>query len=427
MTLDVEARLADYLDRIERHNGALNVYLDVRAESAKREAAASAARHAKGETLSAIDGAMIAVKANIAVEGLPWHAGIAAYKDQIAEQDAQTVARLKAAGAIILGSVNMEEGALGAVTDNPHFGKTYNPWGDAFTPGGSSGGSGAAVAAQLCDGALGSDTMGSTRVPASYCGICGHKPSRGRVPFDGVMPLSTSLDHVGPMAQSASMLALLDAILADTNPAQPIELSGVTIGRWRFEDHVQIDGEVQASFETALDQLKRAGARIIDITLPRYEFSRSRRDGLIISEIEGFGIHKDALARDPAGFSDTFRALLEYGSRVKPERAETAYRVLETSAMDAADVFERCDLLVSPTTLETAFAFGEPVPATQADLTAFADFAGIPATAVPSGLTGSGLPASIQFMAARGRDEVSLGAAMAFEAVRGAFALPELK
>lgn len=424
MSFDPVERLSNYLERIERDNPKLNAYLDLRLDAARCEAEASARRFHQGEPLSAIDGQVIAVKANIGVQGLPCHGGIAAYRDQIASNDAAVITRLKAAGVIILGLVNMEEGALGAVTDNPHFGKTFNPWGDNLTPGGSSGGSGAAVAAGLCDGALGSDTMGSTRVPASYCGVYGHKPSRERVPFDGVIALSTTLDHIGPIAHDAAMLAHMDGVLSGTPVATPLTLEGLTIGRWRFESHVQIDPDVMALFEAMLARLKDAGAQIVDITLPQYEFGRSRRDGLIISEVEGFKIHQAMLAKHPDGFSKPFRALLEYGAKVSADRLKRAYAVLDTSAEDAAFAFGQCDILTAPTTLETAFEFGQPVPAGQADLTAFADFAGIAATAMPSGLTVSGLPASIQFMAPKGQDARSLGLVRALEALIGPPALP---
>ena len=199
-----------YTHRIARLNPTLNAVLDTRFEAARSEAADSADRWARGEPLSEIDGAVVLVKANIAVEGLPWHAGIKAYERRIAREDAACVAALKAGGAIIVGTVNMEEGALGAVTDNPWFGRTLNPWGaegEAITPGGSSGGSGAAVAAGLCVMALGTDTMGSVRIPAAYCGVSGLKPSRGAIPTDGVIALSTTLDHVGPITRSARDLA----------------------------------------------------------------------------------------------------------------------------------------------------------------------------------------------------------------------------
>ena len=151
-------------------------------------------------------GMTIGIKSNIAVAGLPWTAGMELHRERIATRDAEVVARLRAAGAIILGSCNMEEAALGAKTDNPWFGATQNPHRLGYTPGGSSGGSAAAVAAGLCDAALGTDTMGSIRKPASYCGIYGFKPAQSAVSQDGLEPCEASLDVIGPLARDLDTL-----------------------------------------------------------------------------------------------------------------------------------------------------------------------------------------------------------------------------
>ena len=160
----------DYRARIDQFNAKLNAYVDLTAEPVG-------------------DGLAWAAKSNIAVEGLALTAGIEAYRARVADEDAPVITRIRDAGGTVLGTVNMHEGALGATTDNEAYGRTRNPWGSALTPGGSSGGSGAAVAAGLCDVALGTDTMGSVRIPAAYCGVQGHKPTTGLVPDAGVVPL----------------------------------------------------------------------------------------------------------------------------------------------------------------------------------------------------------------------------------------------
>lgn len=423
--LDPVERWSLYRDRQAERGGELNALLDTRFDAARPEAEAAAERLRAGQPLSAIDGLIMAVKANIAVEGLPWHAGIAAYRDRIAEQDATVVQRLRDAGAVIIGTLNMEEGALGAVTDNPHFGRCYNPWGKGLTPGGSSGGSGAAVAAGLVDASLGTDTMGSVRIPAAYCGVAGHKPSRGRIPTDGVVPLSTTLDHVGSLAPGVSRVAAIEQVLSGCEETLPTWLDGLRIGRWRFEDEVYVDPYILSLFEAALDLMERSGAVIVDLRLPRYDFGAMRRRGLIISEVEGHAEHAAMLETNPDGFSPFFRKMLAYGAGLDEARVKTAFAAVEDCVADAADAFGQCDLLVSPTALETAFEFGEPVPAGQADLTAFADLAGIPATAVPLGVTeDSLLPASIQFMAPAGQDRLCLGAAAGWETLGGPIDLP---
>lgn len=418
---DPETGLAEALERIARLNPALNAVLDT--ADVSEQAAASAARWRAGAPLSRLDGMPVAVKANIALEGLPWHAGIGAYRDRIAARDSEAVRRLKAAGALVFATLNMEEGALGAVTDNPHFGRCFNPWGRGLTPGGSSGGSGAAVAAGMVTLALGTDTMGSVRIPAAYCGVAGHKPSRGAVPDDGVVPLSTTLDHVGPLARSADLCRIAFETLSGRSCA--IRDAGpLTIGRWRVEKHVAVDSGVMAAFEDALDRMAKIhGARIVDIELPGYDFGASRRAGLLIAEREGAAIHADALANEPDGFSPDFRKMLAWGARQSEERAAGAFALLDTCRAAARTAFETVEIIAAPTAAETAFRFGEPVPAGQADITAFADLAGIPATSVPSGLA-NGLPVAVQFMAADGRDDLALHAAALFEAARGPFPVP---
>lgn len=419
--LDPKAALAEARDRIARLNPALNAVLDTADVSADAEASATRVRD--GQPLSPLDGMPVAVKANIALAGLPWHAGIGAYRDRVAAHDAESVRRLKVAGALVFATLNLEEGALGAVTDNPHFGRCFNPWGKGLTPGGSSGGSGAAVAAGLVPLALGTDTMGSVRIPAAYCGVVGHKPSRGAVPDEGVVPLSTTLDHVGPLARSVGICRAAFEILSGSRCRSASERP-LTIGRWRVEDRIPVDTGVMAAFEAALEVMASAhGAHIVDIELPGYHFGASRRAGLLIAECEGAAVHAEALARNPEGFSPNFRKMLAWGERQSEEKTREAFAVLDACRAAARTAFERVDIIAAPTAAETAFRFEDPVPAGQADITAFADLAGIPATSVPSGLA-NGLPAAIQFMAAEGRDDLALDTAARYETARGPFPNP---
>ncbi|MFW6413245.1 MAG: amidase [Oceanicaulis sp.] len=416
-----------YCKRIAKLNPKINAVLDTRFEAARQDAADSADRWARGAPLSEVDGAFVLVKANIAVEGLPWHAGIRAYERRIAREDSDAVAALKRAGAIVAGTVNMEEGALGAVTDNPWFGRTLNPWGgegEALTAGGSSGGSGAAVAAGLCVAALGTDTMGSVRIPAAYCGVAAHKPGRGFIPTGGVVALSETLDHVGPLTRCARDLPSFAAALSG-DPVRPQRgLTGLKIGRWRFEDALQAAPDVASAFETAIARLGNAGAQIVDVRPSRYQYGTSRRRGLLVCEIEGHAAHAAMLAERPEGFSDHFRRLLEWGASQPPEKARAAYEAVAAIEDDAADWFAEVDLVVSPTTLEPAFDFSETPPPGQADLTAFADLSGCAATAVPMGRSRGGRPLSIQFMAARGKDYLAMKAAAQFEILTGGPFIP---
>ena len=400
-----------YLARIERLNPQLRAYCDVDAEGAKAAAARSSARRAAGTPLSPLDGVPIAVKSNIAVAGLPCTAGIGAYRDRIAAEDADCVARLREAGAVILGTLNMEEGALGAVTDNPWFGRTINPWLVGGTPGGSSGGSGAAVAAGLCAAALGTDTMGSVRVPASYCGVFGHKPMAGLISTAGVVPLSWTLDHVGPLARSLEDLALMTNHAAGIgpealSPASLTELRAAPVAVLASAGQVDVQLQVAEALKTTVERLKRAGVAVEVLRL-EYDFGRVRRRGLLISEAEGYVEHREALDGD--GFSDGFRAMLKYGGEAQAWRLAEAYRDLADAADALSDQLTPYAAVIAPTTPQTAFRHGEEIPISQADFTAVANVTGLPATAFPVGVSSAGLPLSVQAIA--WEDATALGLA----------------
>lgn len=398
---------ANYSERIGRFNDALNAYVDLTGES--------------GEGLA------WAVKSNIAVRGLPLTAGIGAYKDNIAERDAAIVARIRKAGGTVLGTINMHEGALGATTDNLAFGRTYNPWRVGFTPGGSSGGSGAAVAAGLCDIALGSDTMGSVRIPAAYCGVCGHKPSADVLPDDGVLALSPTLDHIGPLARDVATLWQGMTVLADWSGAGPLraaKLSGLKIGVWSPNAADAMQDDVRANMARALELAEAQGAVLTAFEPPVYHADASRRAGLLISEVEAHAIHAEMLKASPDGFSETFRKMMEWGVRQPAARIDDAYRDVDDIRHAAETLWDTIDIVVAPTAPQTAFSFDEAAPANQANFTAWANFAGLPATAVFAGLSAEGLPTSLQIIGRRGADKHVLSVAAAFEALIGTAPMP---
>jgi len=281
----VSENLKRCLDNIAAKNGELNAVLDIYDD--------------QGYVSGDLAGLVVGVKANIAVRGQIWHAGIKAYESQKASKDARVVRRLRDAGAIILCNLNMEEGALGAQTDNPWFGKTQNPVKPGFTPGGSSGGSAAAVAADFVDIALGTDTMGSVRVPSGYCGLWGFKPSHADEMLDGVMPLSPTLDTVGIHAKT------LKALLKPMEVITRTPMSGGTAGDiivLDWQDNVVCEPDVQNTFEIFV-----ANHRLTTTTkLSPYAFGKSRMAGLIISEIEGLAIHEHHMETQPDGFSGHF-------------------------------------------------------------------------------------------------------------------------
>lgn len=390
----------DYRARISRLNPSINAFVDETDE-------------AQGKGLS------WAVKSNIAVSGLPWTAGCAVYRDRVAEVDAEVVKRIRASGGIVLGSLNMHEGALGATTDNEAFGRTHNPWKQGVTPGGSSGGSGAAVAAGLCDVALGTDTMGSVRIPAAYCGVQGHKPTYGLVPETGVIPLSTSLDHVGPLARDVETLWRAMHVLADWGDAPQLaatDLTSIRIGVWDGVGDVSSTPAVAAGFARVVSDLEQSGATLSRLAPPVYDYSKSRRAGLLVSEIEGAREHGvTADGPRPDGLSDVFYSLLRWGTRQDAAKSQAAYAHIADVHRAAASVWEHVDVLIAPTAPQEAFDFDDGAPANQADFTAWADFARLPATAVFTGLSDAGLPLSIQVIGPEGHDRETLQVAAALE------------
>lgn len=394
-----------YLDRIAALDGHIRAYNQVLADSALTAAAASTRRWREGKPLSEIDGAPVAVKANIAVAGAFWHAGIGAYRDRVAEKDADCVERLRAAGAVILGTVNMHEGALGATTDNVWFGRTQNPLRDGHTAGGSSGGSAASVAGGLAAGALGSDTMGSVRIPSAYCGIVGYKPARHAISLDGVIPLSTTLDHVGVHGRSLPDCALLAAHAGDRGAVTPVDVAGLRLAIPDWRTRVEAPDFIWSAREEAATLLLLNGMRRVVSDLPDYQPGQARRLGLLVSEVEGLNAHADRLAQGDDGFSPEFLGLLRWGGRQPATKLAAAYQGLDAIRTAGTAWLEQVDAVLLPTAPQTAFPFGTPVPANQADFTALADFIGCPAVAVPFKTAPDGLPLSMQVM---GRDAATV-------------------
>ena len=418
-----------FLARIEARDSALRAFIRVMRDEALAAARASDERRRAGAGKGTLDGIPLAIKDNIDVAGVPTSGGIRHYRDGIAGEDAFVTRRLRDAGAVILGKLNMHEAALGATGDNPWFGRCENPHRAGHTPGGSSSGSGAAVAAGLAAGALGTDTLGSVRVPASYCGTAGFKPTFGLVSTRGVMPLSWTLDHVGFLAPRVADLELLfDACAgfdrewayARRGPrflspkrAGAGDLHGLRVGRPALS--IALEPDVASAWKRAIEALAVRGAAIVDVELTGYDFSRMRREGLLVSEVEGAAFHKEALERDPEGFSAELRGMLAFGARQTAVRAAQAYRRLADVRVIARRAFGGIDAMVLPTTPQAAFPFSQAVPVDQADLTGFANIVGIPAGCVPFGKNADGLPLSVQVMAPAFEDRLVLDVLAALE------------
>jgi aspartyl-tRNA(Asn)/glutamyl-tRNA(Gln) amidotransferase subunit A len=354
-------------------------------------------------------GLALAVKDNVDVAGMPTTAGFAAYAGRIAQQDAPAVAALRRAGVVVLGKVAMHEGALGATTDVPRL--CHNPLRHGFTPGGSSGGSGAAVAAGFADLAIGTDTMGSVRIPAAYCGVVGLKPTAGVVSRHGVVPLSPALDHVGMLARTPRLAALGVEAMAGDDPRDPASrpaprgwrampqaaptLHGLRIGLPEPLRAAPMEDTIRTGWDQAAARLRDLGAQVEPVEVPGWDPGATRRAGLLLIEAEAAALHADLLAM-PSGTTAAFRAALAYGRDAGTVRlARALFRLAEVRA-GALRALDACDALLLPTAPQRAFAHGTPTPADQADFTALANIAGLPAIAVP--WRAEGLPASVQLV-----------------------------
>lgn len=392
----------EHLARIDELNPALNAFTDIDTDGALAAAEASAERFATGKPLSMIDGIPIAIKNCLAVKGLPHTAGIEGFKDQIATGDAHVVKKLREAGAIILGTTNMDEGALGTLGDNPYFGRCYNPLGTNLNPGGSSSGSAVALASGMAMAAIGTDSLGSIRVPASFCGIVGFKPSRNLLDTLGLLPLSWTLDTVGPMAKSVddTFITLAAMLGIPMDPAKlPNDIKGMTIGiPWELLDASNyLTDEVRAAFERAIGKFKELGAIIKPVNLTGYDIKKIRHAAWLVCEVEAAEFHLDTLRDNPDAFSKNLRSMMSHGAQASdPIRVEA---LTHMSAMGDifSDALTGVDAIITPTTPTTAFEFDIERPISQADFTTAANLVGAPSIAVPYGKSDvSGLPFSLQ-------------------------------
>jgi aspartyl-tRNA(Asn)/glutamyl-tRNA(Gln) amidotransferase subunit A len=337
-------------------------------------------------------GMVIGLKSNIRVAGQAWTAGIGARAGMIAQADAPLVARLRGAGALILSRLAMDEGALGAATDNPHFGRCENPAYPGHSAGGSSGGSAAAVAAGAVDAAFGSDTMGSVRIPAAYCGVYGLKVGSEALDMEGVFPLAPSLDALGLFAKTPQMLkTVLDGLV----PARGTR-SG--IDGWIACDPAALSGchPDVISFHDTIHAALRKLIGPPSIFGP-VDFAALRSDAFLLTEVEAV-----ASLGGEAGLSPGLAKLVDYGRSMRPEKLEAAKERLAGSSNAAIAAIGGTRVLLLPCVAQPPFAQGTRAPAGQADFTVLANIADLPAISIPK--TGAQPPVAVQLVGPKGSE-----------------------
>jgi aspartyl-tRNA(Asn)/glutamyl-tRNA(Gln) amidotransferase subunit A len=432
------ARVDALLDRQARIDGQFRSIVTPTPMLARPAAEAADAAAAEGLTLGLLHGMAIAVKDNIDTAGIRTACGSALFADRVAAEDAPVVTRLRAAGAAIVGKAAMMELAFGVRSLDAVGGQVRNPWNTAHVPGGSSGGSAAAVAAGMCDAALGTDTGGSIRVPAAFCGVSGLRPTFGRVPNRGCLPVSESFDTIGPIARHVADLARILAVLAGPDAADPSsramptdlawlsrekDVRGLRIGVLGGFYADDVDGEVARAVAAVGEGLAAQGAELVPVTLP--EAAAAQEAATTIIYADACALHAEAL--------DTKRQLISpavYDRMIKgrgyaaPDYA-AALRFRERWQRDLRALFATVDAIMLPASPETA----PPIEATGGDLhvstrnatrfTYGGGLAGIPGLALPCGFATNGMPIGVLFEAAWGNEAVLLRIGEAWQAATG--------
>jgi len=419
---------------IHRDNDRLRAFITPTIESALDEARAADEVAGRGDLLGLLHGTVVALKDNIEVAGVRCTAGSAFFADHVPNQDAPVTARLRRAGAVLIGKTNLHEFAYGGTSQNEHYGRCRNPWDEARLPGGSSGGSGIAVAAGMCDVALGSDTGGSIRIPASLNGICGLRPTAGAVPNRGSFPVSPPHDTIGPMARRVIDLAKAYAVIAGPDPADPTSaaktapdvlgplaesIEGVRILVPTGFFAADADADVAAAVRQAAEVLARLGALVEEGDLPGAAAAQAHLMPVIYADAAAY--HRERLEREPDRFGRDVRARLRPGLELRAVDYAASLRWLEGWRRDVAELFrQRCEVVLSPTMPCTAplIEADDDVIAVSSRLSRFTwlwPAARVPALSVPCGFDGQGLPIGMQLAGPRWSEPLLLRLGHAYQ------------
>jgi aspartyl-tRNA(Asn)/glutamyl-tRNA(Gln) amidotransferase subunit A len=422
----------DCLSRIEKSNPALNAFITVMAESALVEARRAEAEILRGEWRGPLHGVPLALKDLIDTAGVRTTASSELYKDRSPNQDAEVIRRLRQAGAVIVGKNNLHEFAYGGSSLVSYFGDVHNPWDLGRIAGGSSGGSAVAVVAGLAYASIGTDTAGSIREPAALCGCVGLKPTYGRVSSRGVIPLSASLDHVGPLAATVADAAVVlqaiagydsaditteDVPVADYVSGLREDVKSMRVGVPRAYFFDDLDAEVASAMEHALWGIASLGAEIKDVQL---EVPTDRT----LQAAESYAYHAEGVARSPELYQPETLRRIKSGEKVSAAEYIQRRRELEEARRSIRAVFAGVDVLVTPTIRMPAPAISDlkanPDALRPAELKLLRNTRpfnvwGLPAISIPCGFTQSGLPIGLQIAGGHWREDIVLHLAQAYE------------
>jgi aspartyl-tRNA(Asn)/glutamyl-tRNA(Gln) amidotransferase subunit A len=433
------------LRRIDAYNPTLNAFVAVAREQAIEAARQLDADGRRGAWRGPLHGIPVALKDNIDTAGIRTTGGSTLFKDRIPDEDADAVARLKQAGAIVLGKLNLHEFALGGTNAVTHFGPVRNPWALDHHPGGSSGGNAAAVAASLCSATLGTDTGGSIRIPASYCGVVGLKPTSGRVSNRGVIPNSYTFDTVGPMCRTVEDAALLLSAIAGYDEGDPTSIiapvadytnalrartSKMRVGVPRTPFYDNLDAEVARAVEAALVVIREIAGDVSDVQLPA-------SPGLgPVSTAEIYAYHGPWVTKTPELYQDATRRIVLGGAKTSADAYVDGLRQVQLARRDIVKAFATIDVVVTPTTTGVTGLIPRqgpaPPPAASAPVgapraggggggapgfrnTSYFSFFGLPAISVPCGFNQAGLPIGIQIAGPPFAEAAILALAHAYE------------
>jgi aspartyl-tRNA(Asn)/glutamyl-tRNA(Gln) amidotransferase subunit A len=428
-----------HLDRIQKFDQLLNSFITVTPELALEQARKAEGEIQRGEYKGPLHGIPLGLKDLYETKGIRTTAGSSFFSEYIPEADATVVQKLKKAGAVILGKLNMHEIALGVTNENPHFGDCCNPWDLKCISGGSSGGNAAALAAGLCMGALGSDTGGSIRIPSSLCGVVGIKPTYGRVSLRGVIPLSWNLDHAGPMARCVNDVAILLQAVAGYDPqdawsinlpaddylVRPVnDLSGWHIALANdsyFTDSEVVTKEVLDAIQGAASVFETLGAQVEAVPFPNAR-EATMANGLM-TPCDAAAFHHQRLAENPDGFGRDVLKRLQAGVGFTSTEYSLARRMQTILRCQFYEFFDEFDLLLIPTTPISAPLRGSADAVERARLltrfTAPFNLTGLPALSIPCAWTAEKMPIGLQIISKAWAEAKILFAANLYEQGRG--------